>query len=160
MDPFTRELAAVETSFTPSTPQDEKIDKFVNLLMRHGGATPSDPINLRVSGNEAQLPEEQFAVISYALMAATTRHGVAHEFARRLLAQKYETNGSFRPPLVKLPCANVDPNEHRACDSDGTKACSGCRLVSYCSQGCQKQHWKRHKEGEPTAKVASTADPF
>lgn len=30
-------------------------------------------------------------------------------------------------------------------DSDKFKVCSRCRSVSYCSQTCQKTHWKVHK---------------
>lgn len=38
------------------------------------------------------------------------------------------------PPLDDLPCANVQPDEYQACSKAGNKACSACKLVSYCSQ--------------------------
>jgi hypothetical protein len=38
------------------------------------------------------------------------------------------------PPLEALPCANVQSRPRSACDGLGKKACSGCRLVSYCSE--------------------------
>jgi hypothetical protein len=37
-------------------------------------------------------------------------------------------------PLSRLPCANVDAPKNWKCPDDGTLACSGCRLVSYCSK--------------------------
>jgi len=39
------------------------------------------------------------------------------------------------PPLETLPCANVEVIKYKACLKPGTKACSACRLVSYCSPG-------------------------
>ncbi|KAF8800718.1 hypothetical protein BYT27DRAFT_7342339 [Phlegmacium glaucopus] len=49
------------------------------------------------------------------------------------------------PPLVMLPCANVQVEQYTACENQGTSACSACKLVSYCSKECQRDHWKFHK---------------
>ncbi|RXW14219.1 hypothetical protein EST38_g11634 [Candolleomyces aberdarensis] len=49
------------------------------------------------------------------------------------------------PPPAVLPCANVQPAQYSACEKPGNKACSACKLVSYCSKECQTAHWKRHK---------------
>ena len=38
------------------------------------------------------------------------------------------------------------------------KLCGRCRQVSYCTQECQKQHWKRHKK-QCQAPSAGTKDP-
>jgi len=37
-------------------------------------------------------------------------------------------------PLLRLPCANFDGTKNWKCDKDGTMACGGCKLVSYCSK--------------------------
>ncbi|KAF8800717.1 hypothetical protein BYT27DRAFT_7199539 [Phlegmacium glaucopus] len=50
------------------------------------------------------------------------------------------------PPLEMLPCANVHVEQYTACENQGTSACSACRLVSYCSKKCQREHWKFHKQ--------------
>ncbi|KZP28089.1 hypothetical protein FIBSPDRAFT_917742 [Athelia psychrophila] len=47
--------------------------------------------------------------------------------------------------LEKLPCAHSDAAENWRCPNDGTMACANCKLVSYCSKGCQTTHWKTHK---------------
>ncbi|KAF8151754.1 hypothetical protein B0H34DRAFT_801437 [Crassisporium funariophilum] len=49
------------------------------------------------------------------------------------------------PPLEMLPCANVEVEKYRACPKNGKLACGACKLVSYCSQECQKVHWRVHK---------------
>ncbi|OAX32095.1 hypothetical protein K503DRAFT_20610 [Rhizopogon vinicolor AM-OR11-026] len=48
-------------------------------------------------------------------------------------------------PLEVLPCANVDAMKYKVCSKQGTRACSACKLVSYCSKECQKNHWRIHK---------------
>ncbi|OJA20467.1 hypothetical protein AZE42_04908 [Rhizopogon vesiculosus] len=50
------------------------------------------------------------------------------------------------PPPEMLPCANVDIAKSKVCPKQGTKACSACKLVSYCSKECQKNHWRIHKD--------------
>lgn len=67
------------------------------------------------------------------------------------------------PPFYQ-PCANAS---RTVCNKRGTKTCTGCRMVSYCSvvrihlkesgcsgvshlqcnQECQNAHWKAHKRG-------------
>ncbi|KAG1747941.1 uncharacterized protein EDB91DRAFT_1235835 [Suillus paluster] len=55
------------------------------------------------------------------------------------------------PPLDVLPCANVQVVQFKACPKQGTKTCSACKLVSYCSKVCYsiacaaKNHWRIHK---------------
>ncbi|KAF8800836.1 hypothetical protein BYT27DRAFT_7245483 [Phlegmacium glaucopus] len=50
----------------------------------------------------------------------------------------------FPPPEV-LPCANVQVEQYTACENQGKLACGACKLVSYCSKECQREHWKFHK---------------
>ncbi|KIM26468.1 hypothetical protein M408DRAFT_72721 [Serendipita vermifera MAFF 305830] len=45
-----------------------------------------------------------------------------------------------------MPCANVNPYSRTRCPNTGTRACSACRLVLYCTPDCQKTHWRQHKE--------------
>lgn len=49
--------------------------------------------------------------------------------------QKYASQSKPRfPPPEVLPCANVKVAKYRVCPNPGDKACSSCRLVSYCSK--------------------------
>ncbi|KAJ8587573.1 hypothetical protein M405DRAFT_863636 [Rhizopogon salebrosus TDB-379] len=48
-------------------------------------------------------------------------------------------------PLEMLPCANVHTTKFKICPKWGTKACSACKLVSYCCKECQENHWPIHK---------------
>jgi hypothetical protein len=50
-----------------------------------------------------------------------------------------------KPQLCGFPACRSPPSS-----SAGTrcklKLCSGCSLISYCSQACQKNHWSEHKD--------------
>ena len=47
------------------------------------------------------------------------------------------------------------------CTKVGTKACSTCLEVNYCSMKCQKQHWKYHKKvcSPPIQKLSAPIPP-
>jgi len=47
------------------------------------------------------------------------------------------------PIPQRLPCANVEVEKYKTCDNPGTMACSGCKLVSYCSKVLFFQFWFR-----------------
>ncbi|KAL2219085.1 hypothetical protein M432DRAFT_653989 [Thermoascus aurantiacus ATCC 26904] len=47
--------------------------------------------------------------------------------------------------LTKPPCANVGNSETQPCPNAGSRACSNCYLVQYCSTDCQRAHWPTHK---------------
>jgi hypothetical protein len=38
------------------------------------------------------------------------------------------------PPLERLPCSNIQVKKYKTCPNQGTRACSACKLVSYCSK--------------------------
>ena len=50
------------------------------------------------------------------------------------LCEVFRKMKSKFPPLEILPCANVHPAKLKICPKQGTKACSACKLVSYCSK--------------------------
>lgn len=39
-------------------------------------------------------------------------------------------------PLERLPCANIEVEKYKTCPNPGARACSACKLVSYCSKVC------------------------
>ncbi|KIY66977.1 hypothetical protein CYLTODRAFT_422920 [Cylindrobasidium torrendii FP15055 ss-10] len=53
------------------------------------------------------------------------------------------------PPVAGVMCANQHGQRYSAvfaCEKPGSRACSACKLVKYCSAECQKAHWtKGHK---------------
>jgi hypothetical protein len=57
-------------------------------------------------------------------------HGLEHT----LLDWTVPLDMDGNKPLSRLPCANVDAPKNWKCPNDGTSACSGCKLVSYCSK--------------------------
>ncbi|KAH7096087.1 hypothetical protein BKA62DRAFT_720618 [Auriculariales sp. MPI-PUGE-AT-0066] len=137
---FAKELAALERTFNPSTTKPDKLNKIWNLVQKYSKGSQSNK-QLSSKGNVPDAVHHNMSAISAVLTAATHRQDIAQEF----LAKLSGIPSPGRPPLLKLPCANQDPNQKRACDNHGTSLCSKCRLVGYCSTACQKMHWKQHK---------------
>ncbi|KAJ3495442.1 hypothetical protein NMY22_g19938 [Coprinellus aureogranulatus] len=57
----------------------------------------------------------------------------------------YNWSLSVEPPFPPPPSPGCVNAKIPACLKPGTKVCSGCRLVSYCSAECQRIDWKDHK---------------
>jgi hypothetical protein len=51
------------------------------------------------------------------------------------MLNSFAKNQTPRFPIPqRLQCANVEVEKYKTCDNPGTMACSGCKLVSYCSK--------------------------
>ena len=91
--------------------------------------------------------DQDFVVLS----ALAKKHGCMHivEHFQTQLGEMQPGSGLRMQPLDEIMCANCTPamikNGVAVCEKRGTKVCSGCRLVKYCSQRCQKEHWPAHK---------------
>ena len=60
------------------------------------------------------------------------------------LIDSFAKNQTPRFPIPqRLPCANVEVEKYKTCDNPGTMACSGCKLVSYCSKALFFHFWFR-----------------
>ena len=58
------------------------------------------------------------------------------------LIDSFAKNQTPRFPIPqRLPCANVEVEKYKTCDNPGTMACSGCKLVSYCSKAPFFHFW-------------------
>ena len=86
------------------------------------------------------------------LSALANKHGCMHivnEYDQTLSDKAQPGSGLRMQPLDEIMCANCTPamikNGVAVCEKRGTMVCSGCRLVKYCSQRCQKEHWPAHK---------------
>lgn len=97
--------------------------------------------------------------------AFLSHHGLSdREIAYAMLHQTGGELPAFLP--LSVPCAYVNPAKADECLKSGSQACSGCRLVKYCSkvrmystysgmssvlnliqQECQHKHWKLHSKG-------------
>ncbi|KAJ3820809.1 hypothetical protein F5880DRAFT_908199 [Lentinula raphanica] len=55
-------------------------------------------------------------------------------------------SGPYGEPIRHIVCANQSTRirAQRRCAEQGLISCPRCRLVKYCSERCQKQHWPRH----------------
>jgi hypothetical protein len=62
-------------------------------------------------------------------------------------------------PLIGSCCNNpLCVNLGGGCEAAVARSnCSGCRVATYCSPGCSKQHWKQHKKVCSTQLAANTS---
>ncbi|KIM35241.1 hypothetical protein M413DRAFT_431291 [Hebeloma cylindrosporum] len=118
---------------------DELIQRFSTL------ATPETMSKMMANAQRAMDHDmsTQTKNISMLPPDPRTANGDINDPAR-FLQESMSRSPRFPPPDT-VPCANVQVAKYEACDKSGTQACSGCRIVSYCSKECQKAHWKSHK---------------
>ncbi|KAF8891945.1 hypothetical protein CPB84DRAFT_1783894 [Gymnopilus junonius] len=89
---------------------------------------------------DALLPEEETEPSSTEDESATDEE---HVFLDWITKRSMQVS---KKPLERLPCANVKAEEDWRCDKEGKMACTACKLVSYCSKECQREHWRHHKQ--------------
>lgn len=58
-----------------------------------------------------------------------------------------QTDRNRQIPLSRQATARVRCAQCWEFPRSPAKKCAGCLLTEYCSQGCQRLHWKEHKEG-------------
>jgi hypothetical protein len=62
--------------------------------------------------------------------------GLSQAITERMLKGTFGKEDPWTGPTEKLLCANVNVDSHWRCDALGSRACSGCHLVCYCSVVC------------------------
>jgi len=97
--------------------------------------------------NDIDQLDKNFSM-AFPLTSLAEKHGIKDEFLSACFSR---AGASRRPSMVqinRLKCGNHDIGKGRQCSRASIKFCSSCRLVGYCSQSCQKEHWSVHKIGE------------
>ncbi|KAF5374237.1 hypothetical protein D9758_004727 [Tetrapyrgos nigripes] len=138
---MTNPLKQLEAVFAKLSTDEEKISAATSYLQ---SSSDRHPVFLNSSGNTTrhcqQDPVERDALEFVKLME---KHGIQHDQVMPSILG--EPTRRTQTHLDQLECANHDITKARQCRNKATKVCSGCRLVSYCSQECQKVHWAAHK---------------
>tara|TARA_Y100000817_G_scaffold313626_1_gene310174 strand:+ start:146 stop:1255 length:1110 start_codon:yes stop_codon:yes gene_type:complete len=99
----------------------------------------------RLSGRELKRKiEKDFETVSYGWMLVRRgkkKVGYAEVFKHKIVLQfdKKITKRSAKK-IIGKDCAFA------SCGKEGTKSCSRCKLVSYCSFECAKKNWGLHKK--------------
>lgn len=72
------------------------------------------------------------------IIEAAISFGIDEELQKKMVdaslqgLSPYENKWSR--PIETIPCANVKAEKKWKCDNRGSRTCSGCRLVRYCSE--------------------------
>ncbi|XP_050364468.1 ubiquitin carboxyl-terminal hydrolase 18-like [Argentina anserina] len=78
-------------------------------------------------------------------------------------ASKYfEVDGNFEADrTAQMPgVPNSDNPACAVCGANGVKKCSRCKAVKYCSEKCQREHWRSHKTECGAAQNTSSNSRF
>jgi hypothetical protein len=140
MDKYIKDLSA---QFSRLNTQEERLDLLESALNEHYPAagdirlplTLGDPQNLTKikanTRNESIIKEIHALGDRYGLQSS-----MADSVANKMLDGILPDEEQWSSPILKLPCANVNPSLHKKCFETGIHACSGCRIASYCSNVC------------------------
>jgi hypothetical protein len=159
LDLLAAELSRLSTA-------EQKLDVLIRPEPLLPGSTPVG--ELRPDGAtsvvKARVPDDYTERFERILgQHGFTMAQVREHHAKRAKSGIYQTQ--FLTVLPYNPCANGDPRSFRACPDEGKSTCSGCKVVSYCSQvrghalrwnvhsctvqqECQRTHWTQHKRGK------------
>mmetsp|Transcript_24784 Transcript_24784/g.74510 ORF Transcript_24784/g.74510 Transcript_24784/m.74510 type:complete len:362 (-) Transcript_24784:69-1154(-) len=103
---------------------------------------------------------ETDALIAYGRAELARRSATVHPDFCKPLADVYTANGTDRPTISFLAPPNdleipLEPKAAEVCSGCGRergddekkfKSCARCNGASYCSRGCQVEHWPQHKK--------------
>eukprot|EP01043_Picozoa_sp_COSAG02_P014330 COSAG02_NODE_589_length_19902_cov_119.928939_9_plen_289_part_00 len=118
----------------------------------HGQRAPS---GCRMAGQLDAPPGVDLSALMKMVAEAEAEGGVAQrDVEAALAATEADDSLRFEQDLARenamLADVAMGKREGTPCAKCGCggakKLCGRCRQVSYCSQQCQKQHWKRHKK--------------
>jgi hypothetical protein len=140
MDNYLKDLSV---QFSRLSTQEERLDLLENALREHSPTAEEIrlPLTLGDAQNHSRKKENtRDENIVKEIYALGTRYGLqslmVDRVANKMLDGILPDEEKWSSPILKLPCANVNPSLHKKCYETGIHACSGCRLVSYCSNVC------------------------
>ncbi|ESK89124.1 hypothetical protein Moror_5297 [Moniliophthora roreri MCA 2997] len=148
MNSFEARLNRPEQSFSESTTQGEKfsaLSAFLSDEIKHDSTgLPFAYLSGSTSNPPAFVEREvQCRGETRALFRFLERHDIS---PTSLISLVKPTQFSDPPICKRLPCAYHNAETRIVCANNGTRSCSGCRLVRYCSKECQKRDWEKHKQ--------------
>ncbi|THU96978.1 hypothetical protein K435DRAFT_722257 [Dendrothele bispora CBS 962.96] len=140
---MTDPVKRLDSALSQLTKDEDKISTLLSFLK-----TKDDrgTIDLNSSGKSSNpVFETKKSMQVSKVMGLVQKHGLNEKFKSALLSQAGMPEPRATSPVDHLECGNWNVNAGRRCTKVASKVCSGCRLVGYCSQSCQNEHWSAHK---------------
>lgn len=137
-------LQALEQQISKATSDDSRVEILHTALTEWFANHSGNSSLLQLGGiplTNVIRPEDpihpQDLILTQGIYALATKYGVFERLSTRFALGKLsglaDWEDSWAKPIEHLPCAHIRPNDRYKCLELGTRACSGCRLVSYCS---------------------------
>ncbi|KZV61894.1 hypothetical protein PENSPDRAFT_642878 [Peniophora sp. CONT] len=134
-------LNELATTLSRLNTTEEKVEAALALMDQLSKQHPAPIGNLNSHGGHTKnpLPTPARLFDQDALTGLLAQHGLSPA-----VFLKHSRSAGYA--LDQAPCAFINHTSGEECKNIGTKTCSECMLVKYCSSECQKKHWRLHKQ--------------
>jgi hypothetical protein len=148
----------------------EKVDVLLEAMERVSELRGGPTFEVQAGGGgAASALAADHALVTHAtsaLFALARKHGLLKQLEEAVMARHRSKldgkwgSGRGGAPLEGMSCANIHVARNSACTGRARLVCSRCKLVTYCSPACQKEHYSTHKVDCKSSKAADDFAPL
>ena len=135
VNPQLKELDRALSRAGSNAEKAAKLQEYLESMASEQGPL----INLSSAGNNTLDPHQaKMRDHTAQLMGLVQRHNLREAMTEIVMRGIQSPNQPRIAPLKHLLCANQNVSKMSFCEKKGSRFCSSCTLVAYCSPECQK----------------------